>query len=63
MLVVEIMVGFLKSMKIDLDTKIYLSISDKKSTNGVYFYNKLFIKQEINSIYYPSKINNIKNCK
>jgi shikimate 5-dehydrogenase len=48
-------------MLLDRNTKIYLSISNSPSTRGSEYYNNLFKKNKINSIYLPLKIKNQKN--
>ena len=48
-------------MLLDSNTKIYLSVSSEPSVRGSRYYNNLFRKNKINSIYLPLKINNKKN--
>ena len=48
-------------MFLDSNTKIYFSISSDPSTRGSKYYNNLFEKNKINSIYLPLKISNRKN--
>lgn len=48
-------------MLLDSNTKIYLSISSNPSIRGSRYYNNLFRKNKINSIYLPLKINNKKH--
>ena len=45
----------------DSNTKIYLSISKSPSIRGSEYYNNLFKKNKINSIYLPLKIKNQKH--
>ena len=47
-------------MLLDCNTKIYLSISNSPSIRGSEYYNNLFKKNKINSIYLPLKIKNQK---
>lgn len=48
-------------MVLDTKTKIYLSISNNPSVRGSEYYNNLFKKNKINSIYLPLKITNKKD--
>jgi len=48
-------------MLLDFNTKIYLSISKSPNICGSEYYNNLFKKNKINSIYLPLKINNQKH--
>ena len=48
-------------MLLDSNTKIYLSISSNPSIRGSRYYNNLFRKNKINSIYVPLKIKNKKH--
>ena len=48
-------------MLLNSNTKIYLSISSNPSIRGSEYYNNLFRKKKINSIYLPLKIKNKKN--
>ena len=48
-------------MLLNSNTKIYLSISSNPSILGSEYYNNLFRKNKINSIYLPLKIKNKKN--
>jgi shikimate 5-dehydrogenase len=48
-------------MLLDHNTKIYLSISNSPSIRGSEYYNNLFKKNKINSIYLPLKIKNHKH--
>jgi shikimate dehydrogenase len=48
-------------MLLESNTKIYLSISSNPSTRGSEYYNNLFRKNKINSIYLPLKIKNQKD--
>ena len=48
-------------MLLNSNTKIYLSISSNPSIRGSEYYNNLFRKKKINSIYLPLKIKSKKN--
>lgn len=51
----------MKSMSIDADTALFVSISQRPSTNGVYFYNGLFSRMAINAVYLSAPTNNLGN--